>query len=251
MTRCAKCGCPHVEKDGVTGCLTCCRPECCGPMFALKDVTLDDGQESVLWMCSGCGSKREMVFLAQRWGWVGTGGRYHKEDRTMGCAVALIGQKLDRRRLFRKVEKRGCGCEVELQEGANYCSRCGKAAMVETEEPIDGFSDNGEPLAVECWEPLNGGKVKFYKPRSDGSWGNVVFAYSWMAKDIPGAGFSIIPILGNLFKTTTDTTLRTELIVLITPRVVRDRTEAREVTEELRRRMPSLAPLERKIKLSQ
>ena len=118
----------------------------------------------------------------------------------MGCAVALIGQKLDRRRLFRKVEKRGCGCEVELQEGANYCSRCGKAAMVETEEPIDGFSDNGEPLAVECWEPLNGGKVKFYKPRSDGSWGNVVFAYSWMAKDIPGAGFSIIPILGNLHR---------------------------------------------------
>ncbi len=59
-----------------------------------------------------------------------------------------------------------------------------------------------------------------------------------------------IPILGNLFKTTTDTTLRTELLVLITPRVVRDRTEAREVTDELRRRMPSLAPLERKIKLN-
>jgi general secretion pathway protein D len=54
---------------------------------------------------------------------------------------------------------------------------------------------------------------------------------------------SAIPILGNLFKTTTNTTRRTELLVLITPRVVRDRTEAREVTEELRRRLGALGPL--------
>ena len=54
---------------------------------------------------------------------------------------------------------------------------------------------------------------------------------------------SAIPILGNLFKTTTNTTRRTELLVLITPRVVRDRTEAREVTEELRRRLGALEPL--------
>jgi general secretion pathway protein D len=60
---------------------------------------------------------------------------------------------------------------------------------------------------------------------------------------------SAIPILGNLFKTTTDTTRRTELLVLITPRVVRDRNEAREVTEELRRRLGALEPLWERVKV--
>ena len=59
---------------------------------------------------------------------------------------------------------------------------------------------------------------------------------------------SEVPIIGNFFKTTTTTTRRTELLVLITPRVVRDQTEAREVTEELRRRLGALAPLEAKIR---
>ena len=54
---------------------------------------------------------------------------------------------------------------------------------------------------------------------------------------------SDIPILGNLFKTTTDTTRRTELLVLLTPRVVHDRNDARTVTDDLRQRMRRLAPL--------
>ncbi len=58
---------------------------------------------------------------------------------------------------------------------------------------------------------------------------------------------SEVPIIGNLFKRTVETVRRTELLVLITPRVVRDQTEARDVTEELRRRMRALAPLEAKI----
>lgn len=49
-----------------------------------------------------------------------------------------------------------------------------------------------------------------------------------------------IPLLGNLFKTTTLTNERTELLVLLTPRVVRDRDEARSVTQELRRRLRGL-----------
>ena len=48
---------------------------------------------------------------------------------------------------------------------------------------------------------------------------------------------SHIPIFGNLFKSTADTGRRTELIVLITPRVVRNQEEARAVTNELRRRL--------------
>lgn len=59
---------------------------------------------------------------------------------------------------------------------------------------------------------------------------------------------SEIPILGNLFKTTNNVARRTELLVLITPRVVRDRREAQDVTDELRKRLTGIAPLELKIK---
>jgi general secretion pathway protein D len=54
---------------------------------------------------------------------------------------------------------------------------------------------------------------------------------------------SDIPILGNLFKTTTDIKRRTELLVLLTPRVVRDSGDARNITEELRRRLRALESL--------
>ena len=58
---------------------------------------------------------------------------------------------------------------------------------------------------------------------------------------------SEIPILGNLFKTTTDATRRTELLILLTPRAVTSRQDARDVTDELRERVRSLAPLEQRI----
>ena len=49
-----------------------------------------------------------------------------------------------------------------------------------------------------------------------------------------------IPLLGNLFKTTGQDSERTELLVLITPRVVRGPAQAREVTDELRKRLTAL-----------
>jgi general secretion pathway protein D len=58
---------------------------------------------------------------------------------------------------------------------------------------------------------------------------------------------SEIPLLGNLFKTTFETIRRTELLVLITPRVVGNVEEARAVTQELRNRLSVLAPLERRV----
>jgi len=58
---------------------------------------------------------------------------------------------------------------------------------------------------------------------------------------------SEIPILGNLFKTTRDSVRRTELLVLLKPRVIRDRADARAMTEELRKRLKGLQPLETKI----
>ena len=52
---------------------------------------------------------------------------------------------------------------------------------------------------------------------------------------VPVAGD--IPVLGNLFKRKGDKLAKTELLVLITPRVIRNGTEARSVTAELRGRV--------------
>ena len=56
-----------------------------------------------------------------------------------------------------------------------------------------------------------------------------------------------IPILGSLFGVKGRDSTRTELLVLITPKVVRDWQDAREVSYELGSRMRSLAPLSSKI----
>ena len=43
-----------------------------------------------------------------------------------------------------------------------------------------------------------------------------------------------IPVLGNLFRSTSNQSVRTELIVFITPRVIRNSEDARIISEELR-----------------
>ncbi len=48
-----------------------------------------------------------------------------------------------------------------------------------------------------------------------------------------------IPIVGGLFGVTSDEVMRTELLVLITPRVVESLQKARAVTEELRSKLPA------------
>ncbi|MEO8012312.1 MAG: type II secretion system secretin GspD [Dokdonella sp.] len=60
-------------------------------------------------------------------------------------------------------------------------------------------------------------------------------------------GVRRIPLLGKLFGQTTKNTNRTELIVMITPRVMANTEEAREVTEDYRRQFQSLAPLRSQI----
>lgn len=57
-----------------------------------------------------------------------------------------------------------------------------------------------------------------------------------------------IPVLGFLFGTKSNTATRTELLVLITPRIVRDMDDSRRVTEELRQRMRVIQPLENRIR---
>lgn len=55
---------------------------------------------------------------------------------------------------------------------------------------------------------------------------------------------SRIPILGNAFRRSAKSTVRKELLVLITPRVVRNAAEARRVTRELRDRLQGLRDLD-------
>ncbi|MEZ5846348.1 MAG: type II secretion system secretin GspD [Geminicoccaceae bacterium] len=52
-----------------------------------------------------------------------------------------------------------------------------------------------------------------------------------------------IPALGELFQSTSNQSVRTELIVFITPRIIRNAEDARDVSEELRSRMRSMRPL--------
>lgn len=52
-----------------------------------------------------------------------------------------------------------------------------------------------------------------------------------------------LPVVGNLFGSTNNTGARTELIVIITPRVVRTDVDVREVSDDLRDQMRSLTPL--------
>ena len=57
-------------------------------------------------------------------------------------------------------------------------------------------------------------------------------------------GLHRIPILGKLFGQTKNEMIRTELLVLITPRVVGSRNDAKEITNEFRRKLRGLIPLE-------
>jgi general secretion pathway protein D len=56
-------------------------------------------------------------------------------------------------------------------------------------------------------------------------------------------GLNRVPILGRLFGTTSRSRNRTELIVLITPRVIRGGEDAKQITDDYQSRFESLAPL--------
>ncbi len=56
-------------------------------------------------------------------------------------------------------------------------------------------------------------------------------------------GLYKIPFLGKLFGQTKDESRRTELIVLLTPRIVRNNNDARKITDEFRRKLRNLPPV--------
>ncbi|MCX7899586.1 MAG: type II secretion system protein GspD, partial [Methylocystis sp.] len=55
------------------------------------------------------------------------------------------------------------------------------------------------------------------------------------ARQLPVAGD--LPVVGNLFKDKLDTVDKTELVIMITPHVVRSLSEAREITDEYKRKL--------------
>lgn len=55
-----------------------------------------------------------------------------------------------------------------------------------------------------------------------------------------------IPVLGKLFGQSRDEMRRTELLVLITPRVIRNRDDAQDVTKEFKRKLRGIAPFRQK-----
>jgi general secretion pathway protein D len=63
--------------------------------------------------------------------------------------------------------------------------------------------------------------------------------------DIGIPGLNRIPVFGRLFGSTSRSRDRTELIVLITPRVITNGDEAKQVTDEYQRKFESLRPLTR------
>lgn len=60
-------------------------------------------------------------------------------------------------------------------------------------------------------------------------------------------GLRRIPGIGKLFGGTNNEEARTELLVLITPRVVRNRDDVRSITDEFRQKLPRLQELEKQI----
>src|SRR6185369_6744278 len=75
-----------------------------------------------------------------------------------------------------------------------------------------------------------------------------VLALGGMIQDQVSKNNAHVPILGDLpgigaaFSSKDDNRKKTELIILITPRVVRDKGEARQVTEEYRRKIHIYMP---------
>lgn len=67
--------------------------------------------------------------------------------------------------------------------------------------------------------------------------------YDQVEAGVPG--LHEIPVVGNLFGSTTDNQARTELLVLITPRAISNRTSALQATEDFRRKLHSLVSVER------
>lgn len=71
--------------------------------------------------------------------------------------------------------------------------------------------------------------------------GLILDSQSTGSRGLPG--LSRIPVIGGLFGTQTQNSLRSEVVILVTPRVIRDPAEARKLTDEYGERFRALDPL--------
>ena len=71
--------------------------------------------------------------------------------------------------------------------------------------------------------------------------GLILDSQSTGSRGLPG--LSRIPVIGGLFGTQTQNSVRSEVVILVTPRVIRDPAEARKLTDEYGERFQALEPL--------
>ncbi|MCG8608290.1 type II and III secretion system protein, partial [bacterium] len=57
-----------------------------------------------------------------------------------------------------------------------------------------------------------------------------------------------LPVIGSLFRSTVTNSDRTELLVLLTPRVARDPEDAKQITDEIRRRIEAVRSLGHRVR---
>ncbi len=145
--------------------------------------------------------------------------------------------------VLNSVEFKDAGVILEVTPRVNLGGRITLELRQEVSEPVQGSANpdfaGGNPtftersiessVTVQSGETLIlGGLISETKTQSNSG---IPFL-----KDIP--------VLGALFSTTVDFINRRELMVLLTPRAVRDQAEARAVTEEFRRRLRELEGVE-------
>jgi hypothetical protein len=118
-------------------------------------------------------------------------------------------------RVFRDADGAGVWCDVIQSAPVESCEEIARLALDDALVWID-----------ETW----GGALEGLR------WGDAHEA----THDHPVLGD--IPVLGALFGSTANATTRTELIVFLTPRVIRNPEDARDVSDELRSRLKSLRP---------
>jgi general secretion pathway protein D len=119
----------------------------------------------------------------------------------------------------------------------------GGLVTMEVEQEVSNVAENAEfPLAPTIQQRKINSTVAVQSGETVVLGGLIRENDNRTATGIPG--LRDIPVLGWFFGATRDELVRSELVVLITPRAVRGAVQAREVTEEFRYKMDSLKPTE-------
>jgi len=152
---------------------------------------------------------------------------------------STIGSPEDPSTVLNTVEYRNTGVIMNVTPRVNS----GGSIIMEVEQEVS----NVVPSAKETLTPtISQRKFKSSLVVQSGDTvvlGGLIFDFT--TKQRQGLPLlSKLPIIGALFGSTDNNDERTELVMLITPRLVRNQYEARQVTDEVRRRLRSLQQLQ-------